>query len=365
MKLHRICAALAACALVLGATSTASAQKSSAGLYKGTVPNNGPVLYFSVEGGFAIQAYAFDATNRRIGVARGAILSNAFTLNLTNGATVTGTFDAESTQASGTYAISGSTLNYTAPRIAFRSGGSEVAGIYGGASYKDAQPTTGEERGRTLFVAIDQDNQLAFVETARNGAQLTFTGGLGTVTPPATGATEYSFTIDTPTGSTTPITGTFTKEGGKLEGSYTASAGMRDFSVFKIRFANRLVNMSTRGFVNTGAGQLIAGFVVSGGPREVVIVARGPSLAAFGVTPALADPKLSLMRGQTVLAENDNWAASPKASTFSQINFLGALQPAESVISMVLEPGAYTAVVRGVNDTTGIALVEVYEIGWE
>ncbi|MBS0661054.1 MAG: hypothetical protein JSR82_22775 [Verrucomicrobia bacterium] len=365
MKTPRILAALLACACALGVTDTASAQKSSAGLYKATVPNNGPVLYLSVEGGFAIQAYAFDSVNRRIGVARGAILSGAFTLNLTNGATVTGSFDAESTQATGTYAAGGSTLNYTAPRVAFRSGGSEVAGIYGGASYKDERPAAGEERARALFVAIDQDNRLAFVETARSGAILTFVGGLGTVTPPAEGATDYTFTIDTPTGSTTPITGTFAREGGKLEGTYTASAGPRDFSVFKVRFANRLVNMSTRGFVNTGAGQLIAGFVVSGGPREVVVVARGPSLAAFGVTPALADPKLALMRGQTVLAENDNWSASPKASTFSQLSFLGALQPAESVISMVLEPGAYTAVVRGVNDTTGIALVEVYEIGWE
>lgn len=365
MKFIRILAALTACAVALATTETAHAQKSSAGLYKGTVPNNGPVLYFTVEGGFAVQAYAFDATNRRIAVARGAILNSAFSLTLTNGAVVTGTFNEESTQAAGTYALNGSTLDYTAPRVAFRSAGSEVAGIYGGASYKDERPTTGEERGRALFVAIDQNNQLAFVETARSGSSLSFVGGLGTVTPPTSGGTEYTFEIATPTGSTAPITGSFTKEGGKLEGTYTTSAGARDFNVFKVRFAHRLINLSTRGFVNTGAGQLIAGFVVASGPREVVIVARGPSLTNFGVSPALADPKLALMRGQTVIAENDNYATSPKAATFPQLNFLAALQPAESVISMVLEPGAYTAVVRGVNDTTGIALVEIYEIGWE
>lgn len=365
MKLTRILAALTASLAALALTSPALAQKSSAGVYKATVPSNGPVLYLTVEGGFAIQAYAFDSVNKRIAVARGAIQSSAFNLTLTNGAVVTGTFNEENTQAAGTYSLNGSTLNYTAPRVAFRSAGSEVAGVYAGASYKDERPTSGEDRARALFVAIDQDNNLAFVETTRSGSTLSFVGGLGTVTAPDSGTAPYTFEIATPSGSTTPITGSFTKDGGKLDGTYTTSAGTRDFDVFKIRFAHRLVNISTRGFVNTGAGQLIAGFVVASGPREVVVVARGPSLANFGVTPALADPKLALMRGQTVLAENDNWRTSPKASTFAGLNFLGTLQDSESVISMVLEPGPYTAVVRGVNDTTGIALVEIYEIGWE
>ena len=99
--------------------------------------------------------------------------------------------------------------------------------------------------------------------------------------------------------------------------------------------------------MNTGDGVLIGGFVVAGGAREVVVVARGPSLAAAGVAPVLADPKLQLLRGQTVIAENDNWKTNSQSPALAQLSFLGALQDTESVISVVLEPGAYTAIVSG------------------
>ena len=70
---------------------------------------------------------------------------------------------------------------------------------------------------------------------------------------------------------------------------------------------NHLANISTRGFVNTGQGQLIGGFIVTGGPKLVLIRALGPSLASQGVTPALQNPVLKLMSGATELRSNDDW----------------------------------------------------------
>lgn len=64
---------------------------------------------------------------------------------------------------------------------------------------------------------------------------------------------------------------------------------------------NHLANISTRGFVQTGQGQLIGGFIITGGPKFVLVRAFGPSLSAQGVSPVLANPALSLMSGATVL----------------------------------------------------------------
>ena len=76
---------------------------------------------------------------------------------------------------------------------------------------------------------------------------------------------------------------------------------------FKESLANHMANISTRGFVNTGQGQLIGGFIITGGPKMVMIRALGPSLTSFNVSPVLADPKLQLFENSTLLKENDNW----------------------------------------------------------
>jgi len=89
--------------------------------------------------------------------------------------------------------------------------------------------------------------------------------------------------------------------------------------------------------------------------------ASGPSLASQGVSPALADPTLQLFNGSTLLRENDNWQTAANANELIRSG-LAPENPSEAAILIRLEPGAYTTVVRGVNDGTGIGLVEVFEV---
>ena len=120
---------------------------------------------------------------------------------------------------------------------------------------------------------------------------------------------------------------------------------------------SKLANISTRGLVQTGDNALIGGFIVLGTEAQTVIVrAIGPSLPVPG---SLADPTLELHDSNgALLTANDNWRDTQE----SEIAASG-LQPAsdaESAILQTLPPAAYTAIVRGAGDTTGIALVEVY-----
>ena len=100
---------------------------------------------------------------------------------------------------------------------------------------------------------------------------------------------------------------------------------------------NNLANISTRGFVSTGQGQLIGGFIVTGGPKLVIIRAIGPSLAAQGVSPVLANPVLTLMSGDTVVAANDDWQSASNASSLIASG-IPPQNPSESAIMIRLEP---------------------------
>jgi hypothetical protein len=124
---------------------------------------------------------------------------------------------------------------------------------------------------------------------------------------------------------------------------------------------NHLANISTRGFINTGQGQLIGGFIITGGPKLVLVRALGPSLAAQGVSPVLQNPVLKLMSGSTELRSNDDWQSESNSDDIISTT-IPPQDSHEASILVRLEPGAYTAVVTGANDTTGIALIEVYEI---
>ncbi|HET9579459.1 MAG TPA: Ig-like domain repeat protein [Usitatibacter sp.] len=124
-----------------------------------------------------------------------------------------------------------------------------------------------------------------------------------------------------------------------------------------------LLGLSTRMQVLTGNDVLIGGFVIGGtAPKTVVVRARGPSLAAQGITGALADPALTVVpaSGAAPMA-NDDWSSAANASTLSALGFAPG-NAKESALLVTLDPGAYTAIVNGVGGTTGVALVEVYEI---
>jgi len=123
----------------------------------------------------------------------------------------------------------------------------------------------------------------------------------------------------------------------------------------------RLVNLSSRGWTGTGDNVMIAGLVISGGsPKQVLVRAIGPTLASAGVPNPLNDPTLTLYNsGGTVLTSNDNWQDSQAAAI--QATGKAPPDPHEAAILTTLNPGAYTAILRGINGTTGNALVEVYE----
>lgn len=121
-----------------------------------------------------------------------------------------------------------------------------------------------------------------------------------------------------------------------------------------------LINIATRGKVQTGDDVMIAGFIIQGSaPQTVVVRARGPSLTAFGVPGVLANPKLQLFSGQTEIASNDNWQEASNQATLNSSGYAPA-DPAEAAIYITLNPGAYTAIVSGVGNTTGVAIVEVF-----
>ncbi len=124
---------------------------------------------------------------------------------------------------------------------------------------------------------------------------------------------------------------------------------------------SKLANISTRGFVDSGDNVLIGGFIAGEGVADVIVRAIGPSLAVVGVSGALQNPTLELHNNfGATLASNDDWKDSQQAEIAAT-----GLQPSddlESAILATLPPGAYTAVVRGIDGTTGVGLVEIYNL---
>jgi hypothetical protein len=129
-----------------------------------------------------------------------------------------------------------------------------------------------------------------------------------------------------------------------------------------------VINASTRAFVGTGDSVLIPGFVVSGtGSLKLLIRAVGPTLTSLGVTGVLADPTITLYHGTTALATNDNWSGATNAVEISATAAaVGAFAlPAgsrDAALVTTLPAGNYTAIVSGVGNTTGTALVELYVV---
>ena len=121
----------------------------------------------------------------------------------------------------------------------------------------------------------------------------------------------------------------------------------------------------SRNRVGTGEDIMIAGFSVTGsGSKQVLIRAVGPTLATFGLTGVLADPILKVVdaRGATV-GTNDNWAAT-LTPTFTQVGAFPLTAGSRDAALLLTVPAGstYTIQVSGVNNTTGEALVEVYEV---
>lgn len=132
---------------------------------------------------------------------------------------------------------------------------------------------------------------------------------------------------------------------------------------------SRLTNLSTRSLVGTGGNLQIAGFIIRGTQSKTVLIrASGPALAQFAVTGLLDDPVLTLYTGQTQLDQNDDWSSDSASaagidtvSTAMQL-FTCARGGKDAALLKTLPPGSYTAQVTGKNGSTGVALIEVYEV---
>ena len=175
----------------------------------------------------------------------------------------------------------------------------------------------------------------------------------------ATSADSVILTTLAPGNYTALVSATGTTAGPALVEVYDVSGGS---------LLQKLSNLSTRAVAGTGDNTLIAGVVVTGSvPKRVLLRAAGPSLAQFGLTGTLARPQLAIFSGATPLATNSGWSTSPDSSAIAEAAlrvgaFAFPVGSADAALVINLAPGAYTAQVTGVNSTTGLALVEIYEV---
>ena len=155
-----------------------------------------------------------------------------------------------------------------------------------------------------------------------------------------------------------------------LPGSYTAvvsgygggqGIGLVEAYVYDTN-ATRFMNISTRGKIGVDDEAMIGGLIVQGGAaKKIIVCARGPSLKAL-IPNALANPTLELRDGAgNLIAANDDWANSPQQSEIISSG-VAPSNGLESAIVATIASGSYTAIVRGVNNTTGVGLVEVFDL---
>ena len=142
-----------------------------------------------------------------------------------------------------------------------------------------------------------------------------------------------------------------------------------DLSVFDtgrsdVVTAAQTINLSTRMRVGTGDNVGIGGFIISGtAPKNVLLRALGPSLIPLGIPDALSDPVVELHGPDGfVTITSDNWRDNPAQEALILATGIPPGNDLDSAIYVTLNPGTYTAVVRGNSNTTGVALIEVYDL---
>ena len=181
---------------------------------------------------------------------------------------------------------------------------------------------------------------------------------VGAFALPATSADSVLVATLAPGSYTAQVTGVGGTTGNALVEIYEVGADLTE-----------LLNVSTRAPVGGNGQNLTAGLVVSGtGPIQVLLRGIGPALSTFGVSTPLAHPLLTLYSGSTVLATNSGWSTgSVSAATISGAEtavgaFALAPGSADAVLLMTLAPGSYTVQVSSLDGTTGVALVEAYQV---
>jgi len=373
-------------ALLLAFVASSHAEESHRGFFEADLSGGGKAVFF-VQGNHALSVYVFDPVSNSASFAGGDILADdSFSVKTNTDDSISGSihdddpvlFDDDSVTAT----VSGQTV--TATRVGAFGPSDDIPGRFAG--------TATSVGGSSFDVKIVVDSQSRIFFIAVNGT--TVLGGFGTVTltQPVTSEAikpngdddppgddhgqdaddladlnedlnddhpDSTFSLTLLTGEA--ITGTLTFGHGAQLGDFTLGGVTYFFRAPQESSENHLANISTRGFVNTGQGQLIGGFIITGGPKLVLIRALGPSLTSQGVAPVLENPVLKLISGATELRSNDDWETESNSDDIISTT-IPPPDPGESAILVRLEPGPYTAVVTGANGATGIALIEVYEI---
>jgi outer membrane protein assembly factor BamB len=205
---------------------------------------------------------------------------------------------------------------------------------------------------------VDNSSGTIFSDTGWGGsASLAATfSQVGAFSLPASSA-DSALVDPFPAGAYTALVSGATGTGVALAEIYDADLGAP---------TSRLKNLSVRAQVGTGSGILIAGFVISGNlPKTVLIRGIGPALAGFGVTGVLANPVLGLYNNSGSLIQDDyQWGGETRLASAMSAAGAFTLDPssADTAILITLPPGAYTAQESGANATSGVGLIEVYEI---
>jgi len=355
MRKNLLSLLFAAASVWLSATA-AHAQVSLHGIYSAT-PQTGLSVLFAVHDNNSVGIWIWDSTQQKVGKDETKIAADgSFNDSNVLGYVVAGSLASggvgTTPTISATLARNGATVPVTAPRSALF--GSGNAATYEGRFEGTAAFLGGGHKIGVHFF-IDANLNLFFAHHRADGSM---TGGVGTVI--ATDGNNGTFTATSVTG--TAITGSFTTDGYVMDGSFATAIGNYEFQAYRVAAAARMINISTRGFVSTGAGVLIGGFWTVGAPKLVLIEVQGPSLTQYGVDGALANPTVKLYSGNKVIATNTGWKTAPNAAEIAKTQW-APTSDADCAILTVLEPGGYTTMVSGVNDTTGIALVAVYELG--
>ncbi|MFL6588593.1 MAG: hypothetical protein ACJ8M4_00305 [Chthoniobacterales bacterium] len=402
---------LMVCALRAALAVPGFAEESRRGFYEGNLAGGGRIVFF-VQGNHALSSYVFDTAGHQAYFGGATVNDNGtFTMTTTPAGTVTGTVTPNSVSAT----VLGQTV--TANRVSTFGESEHLGGRF--------SATATASTGSSFDVKFVIDAQKNIFMIAKQGTTVLGGFGTVTVTAspsPSPSASPSATASPSPTATASPsatasafaadrggddngddcdnsgsgnncsedederedhhldanddsfsgtftvtfvtgevVTGHITRSHGLLLGDFTLNGVVFRFRAPQESSENRLANIATRGFVNTGQGQLIGGFIVRGGPKLVLIRALGPSLAASGVSPALADPQLRLFQNTTLLRQNDNWGSAANANEITATT-IPPTNAQEAAILIRLEPGNYTTVVDGVNNGTGIALVEVYEL---
>ncbi|PTY05504.1 hypothetical protein DB347_14080 [Opitutaceae bacterium EW11] len=240
-----------------------------------------------------------------------------------------------------------------------------VSNAYGSVISSDAKLTVGAPPSAPVISVQPSD------QTVNSGQTVSFSVSAAGNPNPSFQWTKDGSNLSGQTKATLTLTDVQPAQGGLYAVVVSNSLGVVTSSPARLTVTplTRVVNLSSRAFVGTDDNVLIAGFVIGGTqPKRILIRAVGPTLADFGVSGVLADPRLSLVDSkQQTLAVNDDWETSSDLVQLREAHTTTGAFPLkaggkDAALLVTLPPGPYTALVSGVGKTTGVALAELYEV---